>query len=180
MKWNGFLADALLWQLLLLPAVLVAAKIGFPQLRWWVVVLLAAALGWLVQQAFFWAYPPEMGLADAAALMFGWITALPVVAALAPLWLIKRWRGTRPPQIAAGLLLTLAIALPAIACFRWIPEEEAKALAADRLREVRQVPFTFTEAERTWDGWTIHADVGGSDYPVYLSRSGAWLGNGGG
>jgi hypothetical protein len=47
--------------ILIVPAALIALKLGYPQIRWWMILLAASALGWSVSVAYFRVFPPNMG-----------------------------------------------------------------------------------------------------------------------
>lgn len=57
MQWNAYLADAIAWLILVVPAALVALKLGYPQIRWWMILLAAAVLSWFFSVAYFRAFP---------------------------------------------------------------------------------------------------------------------------
>lgn len=180
MLWNGFLADAIAWQLLLVPAILVAAKLGYPRIRWWMIWLLAAMLGWLLSVGYFLAFPPDMGFGQAAARILGWLPLLPVVGIFSGVWFVREWRGSRGARVVTIALLAFAIALPLTACVRWISEEQARRIATEELQRRGFANFHVGEEERTWDGWTVHAELSTKETcPVHLSRSGFCSGMGG-
>ena len=110
----------------------------------------------------------EAGLART----FGWITMLPLVGIFSGFWMFRKWRGSRSARGVAISLFVTAIALPIVACFRWIPEEDAKMFAFDELRKI-YVGYRVDSAERTWDGWTVTVEFPNRQpCRVYLSRSG--------
>jgi hypothetical protein len=179
MQWNAYFAEAIAWQLLLFPAALIAAKVGCPTVKWWFIWLAAAALSWLVSITWTWALFPDKEFEMALARTFGWFTMLPLVGIFSGLWMFQKWRGSRVARVVAISLFVTAIALPIVACFRWIPEEEAKMLAFEELRK-HYVGYRVDSAERTWDGWTVTVEFPNRKlYRVYLSRSGYCTGVGG-
>lgn len=179
MQWNAYLADAIAWQLLLVPAALIAAKVGYPTLKWRIIWMAAAVLSWLVSIACCWAFFPDMEFEAALARSFGWITMLPLVGILSGFWIIRKWRGSRGARGAAILFLVIAIALPIAASFRWIPEKDAKMFAFEILRK-HHVNYRVGSAERTWAGWTVNVEFPNrKPYRVYLSRRGTCTGIGG-
>ena len=180
MQWNAYLADAIAWLILVVPAALIALKLGFPKTRWWMILLAAAVLSWFVSVGYFWAFPPNMGFGAALARIFGWATMLPLVGLFSLIWLVKGLRGARGTQLVAAILVVTAFALPIVACFRWLPEEEARKIAQDELKRSGFTHFELRDTEKTWDGWTVYADVPNYPrYPVFLSRSGFCSGMGG-
>ena len=79
MQWNAYLADAFALLIVVIPAALVALKLGFREIRWWMVFLAAPVLSWMVSVGYIWAFPPNTGYGTALAMMFGWATMLPVL-----------------------------------------------------------------------------------------------------
>ena len=180
MQWNAYLADAIAWLILVVPAALIALKLGLPQIRWWMILLAAPVLSWLVSVGYFWAFPPNMGFGAALAMMFGWATMLPLLGLFSVIWLVKGFRRARGTRFVAAMLVLAALALPTAACFRWLPEEEAKEIAREELRRSGFTQFEVRDTQKTWDGWTVYADVPNHPkYPVFLSRSGFCSGMGG-
>lgn len=180
MSWNGYLSEAFAWDLLILAAALVAMKIAFPATRWWIIGLVAAGLSWVVSVAYFTAFPPDNGFGAILAALFGWFTMLPILALFSLVWFIRPIRGAKAMKVAMIALFAVAASLPVIACFRWIPEQDAKAIAAEELESKGFVGFDIGEAQRTWAGWTINARLSTKEfYPITLSRSGFCTGTGG-
>ena len=180
MSWNQYLPEAFAWDLLVLPGALVAAKIAFPRTRWLVVWLVAAGLSWIVSVSYFSAFPADNGFGAVIARLFGWMTMLPVVALFSLSWFIRPLHGTRAAKIVMITPFVIAVLLPVIACFRWIPEREAKIVAMEELKARGFVDFHISDAKRTWAGWTISARLATKEsYPVTLSRSGFCTGTGG-
>jgi hypothetical protein len=181
MEWNQYLADAFMMLLLTVPACLVAAKLAYPKLAWTVIILATPAFSWIVANAILWAHPPDNGFAGAVMFLTGWIYMLPILGVF---WLIylpmRRWSGSHGARGAMVGLFVLTVALPVAACFRWIPESKAREAASYELRNRGHSEFKIRDAERTWDGWTLHVTLSDQvDYPVYLSRSGFCSGMGG-
>jgi hypothetical protein len=176
---NAYFADAIAWQVLLIPAALIAAKIGYPTVKWWFIWLAAAAFSWVVAVTLNWAYFPDMEFEAGLARIFGWITMLPLVGIFSGFWMFRNWRGSRGARGAAISFLVIALALPIAACFRWIPEEDAKMFAFEIFRK-HYVGYRVEGAERTWEGWTVNVEFPNRKlYRVYLSRSGTCTGIGG-
>ena len=180
MQWNAYLADAIAWLILIVPAALIALKLGYPQIRWWMILLAASVLGWFVSVAYFRAFPPNMGFGAALAGMFGWATMLPWLGLLSLMGFVKGLRGARTTRVIAALLVLTAVGLPVVACFRWLPEEQALEIAREELKGRGFSGFEVREIQKTWDGWTVYAEVPNHPrYPVFLSRSGFCSGTGG-
>jgi hypothetical protein len=67
-----------------------------------------------------------------------------------------------------------------VACFRWLPEEQAREIASEELKGRGFTDFEVREIQKTWDGWTVYAEIPNHpSYPVFLSRSGFCTGIGG-
>ena len=181
MQWNEYLAVAISWMIVLIPLALITCKLGYSSIRWRTIWLAALILSWMVSVGYFWAFPPDNGFASVLARMFGWLTMMPVLGFLSLLLtLARRWSDSKGARIVAILLTLLVFALPISACFRWLPEIEAKKIATQELMNRGHTEFTIGHAQRTWDGWTIHVTLpSAADYPVYLSRSGFISGIGG-
>lgn len=181
MQSNEYLADALLLLLPAIPACLVAAKLAYPSLPWALIWMATPVLSWIVANATLWAYPPDNGLAGAVMLFTGWFHMLPIlgVFALAGRPLLQ-WSGSGRARVAAAGLFMLTAGLPVSACFRWIPEAQAREIARRELIHRGHPEFEIRAAERTWNGWILHVRLPDqADHPVYLSRSGFLLGTGG-
>lgn len=180
MQWNAYLADAMAWLILVVPASLIALKLGFPQIRWWMILLAAPVLSWVVSVGYFWAFPPNMGSGAALAMMFGWATMLPLLGLFSLVGLVKGFRGARGTQFVAAMLFLTTLALPIAAGFRWLPKEQAEEIAREELQRSGFIEFEVRDTQKTWDGWTVYADVPNHPkYPVFLSRSGFCSGMGG-
>jgi len=180
MQWNAYLADALAWLIVVIPATLIALKLGYQKIRWWMIFVATLLLSWIVSVGYFQAFPPNMGFGAVLAWMFGWATMLPLLGVFSIVWNAKRWRGTTLARLLVVLLAVIALALPITACFRWLPEEAAKTIAREELMRNGYTEFEVGDAKRTWDGWTVYAELpNGQRYPVYLSRSGFCSGMGG-
>lgn len=180
MESNGYLRDAVFWLIVLVPALLVFWKIAFPEVSWWLVILISIGGGWILTISYFEIIPLNMGFGGIYALLYGWTAALPSLGFFALLYLNKPLRNTRCIKRIALALLLLALALPIVACARWLPEDEAIGIAMRKVALNSHWNLKFDHAKRTWNGWTVNfRDSGEELYPLYLSRSGHYLGSGG-
>lgn len=180
MQWNAYLANSIAWLILVVPAALIALKLGFPQIRWWIILLAAPVLSWFVSVGYFWAFPPNMGFGATLAMMFGWATMLPLLGLFSLISRVKRFRGAKGTRFVATVLVVMTFALPIGACFRWLPEDQAREIALEELQRSGFTKVEIRDTQKTWDGWTVYADVPNYPrYPVFLSRSGFCSGMGG-
>lgn len=180
MQWNAYLADSFAWLFLIIPAALAAAKLGFPMIAWWILWLVAAILGWFISFGYFWAFPPDNGSAAILGTLLGWLAILPFFGIFSVVWFVPRWHGAATPKVVTILLASASFALPIGTCFRRIPEFEAEGIAERELRRMDFRNYEITDVRKTWDGWSILFKLAdGTQYPVFLSRSGYCTGMGG-
>lgn len=112
--------------------------------------------------------------------MFGWATMLPLLGLLSLMGFVKGLRGARVTRVIAAMLVLTAVGLPVVACFRWLPEEQALEVAREELKGRGFTGSDVREIQKTWDGWTVYAEIPNHPrYPVFLSRSGFCTGVGG-
>lgn len=177
---NGYLAEALIWLILIIPAALIALKLSYPKVPWWTIILPTPVLSWVIMVGAIGAYAPDNGMSSLVTLMIGWAYMPPFLALFSLNYLIKPLRGSKPAKILAVLLVLTAVVLPISAGYRWLPEAQAVEIAREELQEAGFTNFEIVQTQKTRDGWTIIAELPNhSHYPVYLSRSGFVTARGG-
>ena len=181
MRWNEYLADALNHLFLVVPAFLVTLKLAYPKIPTKVIWGVAGILSWIVGNASLRAFPPENGFANAVMLLIGWVYMLVPLGIFFLIYLpLRRWSGSRVFLVLAIGLLIFAVSLPLSACFRWIPESDARNVAIKELQQRGDFEGVIHHVKRTRDGWTLYVKGGNHKlFTVHLSRSGFCTGFGG-
>lgn len=182
MRWNQYLSEALSTLLfLVVPAFLVTLKLAYPKIPTKVIWGVAGILSWITGNLSLWAFPPENGFASAVMLLFGWVYILVPLGLCFLIYLpLRKWSGARVFLVFAIFLLVLSVWLPVSACFRWMPEPEARDIAIKEVQKRGIFDGEIHRVQRTHEGWTIFVKAPNRElFPVYLSRSGFCTGMGG-
>ncbi len=179
MRLNSFLSDSFATWFLIAPVGLVALKIGFPLIRWWMICISALVFGSLATIGMRWAFPPEKLFGAVIDTLLGSLLILPFLSVFSTLCVVRKWHGTRMAKTAALVSGLTLFAFPVTACFRWLPEYEVRSVAERTLRERGAKEFSVRNTWRTREGWTVgYRFAHGETHLLYLSRSGSFAGFG--